>query len=252
MKIEICQTNISFENKAVNLKKAEEIIANSKSDIIFFPEMSFTGFSMNTQLIGENNNYTVDFIANLAIKYNKAIGFGWVYKDTDKGENHYTFIDNKGLEWSDYVKIHPFSYSGEDKYYKGGDKIIVYKYNDFKFCNFICYDLRFPEIFQTASKTADVITVAANWPESRREHWITLLKARAIENMCYIIAINCVGEINGLKYSGDSCVINPNGEIIEMISNKEGNIVVNLENDVDSYRKAFPTKQDRRENIYKY
>lgn len=250
MKIELCQTNIIWENKKANLEKAEKIISQSNSDLLLFPEMSFTGFSSNTELTGENYNFTINSVKQLSLKYKKAIAFGWVYKKTEKAENHYTFINENGNILSDYVKIHPFSYSGEDNFFNGGSKINIFHYRDFNICNFICYDLRFPEIFQIASKKADLITVAANWPESRRDHWLTLLKARAIENICYIAAVNCVGNIGGLYYSGDSCLINPKGEIMETISNKEGSVSFEITNDTNIYRTNFPAKKDRREDLY--
>lgn len=251
MKIELCQTNIIWENKILNLQKAEKIISQSKSNVLFFPEMSFTGFSMNTELTGENDSFTLNYMQKLALKYNKSVAFGWVYKNGEKAENHYTFIDEKGKILSDYVKIHPFSYSGEDEFFKQGNKISIFKYKDFNICNFICYDLRFPEIFQAASKKADIITVAACWPKTRREHWLTLLKARAVENLCYILAVNCVGNIGKEEYSGDSCIINPNGEITDSLSYKEGILTAEIENDVLKYRKSFPVFKDRREDLYK-
>lgn len=251
MKVEICQTNIIWENKMENLNKAEMFIKKSKSNLILFPEMSFTGFSMNTSAIGEKDSFTINYIKNMAIKNNKAIGFGWVYKSEDKAENHYTFVNSNGEILSDYIKIHPFSYSGEDKYFKKGNKINIFKFMDFKISSLICYDLRFPEIFQAVSKKSDIIIVAANWPKARADHWKTLIKARAIENMCYIIGINCVGKVGKLNYNGDSCVVSPDGKIIEMLSNEEGSIVFDIENDVEKYRKSFPTKIDRREDLYK-
>lgn len=251
MKAEICQTNIIWENKTENLKKAESIIKRSEGDIILFPEMSFTGFSMNTAVTGENDCFTVNAVREMAVKYNKAVGFGWVYKAEDKAENHYTFVNNIGEMLSNYIKIHPFSYSGEDKYFKGGNKISVFEFMGFKISSLICYDLRFPEIFQAVSKKADIIIVPACWPKARAEHWKTLIKARAIENMCYIIGINCVGNVGGIEYSGDSCVVTPDGNVIEIISNKEGNVLLDIKNDVEKYRKAFPVKMDRKEELYK-
>lgn len=249
MKIQLCQTNIIWENKELNLKKAESIISNSQSDILLFPEMSFTGFSNNTNITGESDNFTINKIKAFSIKYNKAVGFGWVYKIDEKAENHYTFVSN-GNVLADYAKIHPFSYSGENLYFKGANSLTIFDYKGFKIAPLICYDLRFPEIFQVASKVADVITLAANWPASRDEHWKTLLKARAIENMCYIIAVNCVGYIGGINYSGDSCVINPNGDVIDMLSNNEGFVICDINNDVADYRKKFPTKNDRKVELY--
>ncbi len=251
MKIELCQTKIVWENKKENLINAEKLIAESKSDVLFFPEMSFTGFSMNTSVTGEQDSYTIKYMRELVLKYKKAVAFGWVNKAGEKAENHYTLINSDGEILSDYIKIHPFSFSGEDKYFDSGKKIYTFEYKSFNMCNLICYDLRFPEIFQIASRKADIITIAANWPKARKDHWKTLLKARAIENMCYIAAVNCVGSIGGIEYSGDSCLINPNGEVIEMLSGKEGNIALEIENDVSLWRESFPTKKDRKEELYK-
>lgn len=250
MRLELCQTNILWENKTENIKRAEKIISESKADIVLFPEMSFTGFSMNTALTGERDNFTLNKMSEFSLKYKKALAFGWVKNTEDLSENHYSFIEN-GRLLSDYVKIHPFSYSGEDKYFKGGNSVNVFEFMDLNFSSFICYDLRFPEIFRAVSEGADIITVAANWPSKRSEHWTTLLRARAIENQCYIIGINCVGDIGGIEYKGESCVISPDGTIIKSLSDKEDSIIVEIENDVKDYREIFPVHKDKRKELYK-
>lgn len=127
---------------------------------------------------------------------------------------------------------------------------ISFTMHNIPFSHFICYDLRFPELFQLVSKEADAIILPANWPASRREHWKTLLQARAIENQTYILAINCVGSIGGLDYSGDTCVINPDGKICTMLSGSEGNLYYTLCDNVSTYRNHFPVKNDRREALY--
>lgn len=185
-----------------------------------------------------------------AKKYNIAIGFGWVQDCGENSENHYTIVSKQGDILSDYVKIHPFSYLGEDKKFQSGKEIKFFELDNIKFSSFICYDLRFPEIFQIASKRVDAIIVPANWPASRAEHWKCLLKARAIENQVYIIAINCVGEINKLSYSGDSCIIDPNENILLELSNEEGILEYDLNNYVHEIRDLFPIKKDRKEALY--
>lgn len=139
-------------------------------DLFLLPEMSFTGFSMTTDLTKENNNETINKMMSYARKYNIALGFGWVKDCGKRSENHYTIIGRNGIVLSDYIKMHPFSYVGEDKKFQTGNKVIIFKLNDFSFATFICYDLRFPEIFQIASKGADAILVPANWPQLRSEH----------------------------------------------------------------------------------
>lgn len=253
MKIALFQMHIEWENKEKNYIKLENKLKELQAkyiDLLLLPEMSFTGFSMNTEITKENEETTIKMMKQFAVRYDTSIGFGWVKDCGEKAENHYTIVDKIGVVISDYVKIHPFSYSGEDKKFQGGTNIVNYKIEETEFSTFICYDLRFPEIFQIASKKADVIIVPANWPQKRSEHWKTLLRARAIENQVYILAINCVGDIGGLYYSGDSCVINPNGEIKEILSDVEGVIVYEFDNDVAKYRDSFPVKKDRVEGVY--
>lgn len=141
-------------------------------------------------------------------------------------------------------------FSGEDKKFQGGKKIDVFELDGIRFSTFICYDLRFPEIFQIASKEAHVILLLANWSQKRSEHWKCLLRARAIENQVYIIAVNCVGEISGLDYSGDSCVINPNGEIMIELSGREELLEYQFSDNVDIFRNSFQVKNDRKEGLY--
>ncbi len=253
MRIALYQMNIAWEDKKNNYLRAEEAISKAASkgaELFLLPEMSFTGFSMNTALTKEENAKTVNKMAACARKQQIAIGFGWVKDCGVKSENHYTVVDKEGNILSDYAKIHPFSYAGESEKFRGGEKITVFGMNGMNITTFICYDLRFPEIFQIASKKADVILVPANWPETRAGHWKCLLQARAIENQVYIVGINCVGTINGLHYSGDSCVIDPNGKILQEMSGKEGILAFELRNDVREIRDGFPVKRDRREELY--
>lgn len=247
MKVALAQSNIIWEDKESNFIQAESLIADAakdSADIIFFPEMSFTGFSMNTQVTGEKDRYTVDRISNIAKQKCIAVGFGWVRWHDDKCENVYTLLDSSGKLVSEYVKMHPFSYSGEDKYFAGGDKVLAADFKGIPFSTFICYDLRFPEIFRAVAKDVHMIIVPACWPSKRAEHWKALLRARAIENQVYILGINCQGNIGGLYYSGDSCVITPNGDIAVSMSDECGLLTYNLMDDVEEYRKGFPVLKD--------
>lgn len=253
MKIALFQMYIEWENKEKNYNHLEEKLRELQGkcvDLLLLPEMSFTGFSMDIELTREGCELTLELMKQYAIKYGIAMGFGWVKECGEQAENHYTIVDKNGDILSDYVKIHPFSYSGEDKKFQGGTEIVTHTFRNTRFSTFICYDLRFPEVFQIASKQADAIIIPANWPHKRSEHWKNLLKARAIENQVYIFAINCWGEIDGQYYSGDSCVINPDGHIERMLSDKEGVLLYDFVNDVMNYRKQFPVKKDRREELY--
>ena len=254
MKLALCQMNIIWEDKEANYRRTEENIkcaCEQKADLLLLPEMSFTGFSMNTDLTKESNQETVNRMIRCARQNDLAIGFGWVRDCGEKSENHYTIVSKDGKIISDYAKIHPFSFAGEDQKFQGGKSIVIFEYDGIKLSTFICYDLRFPEIFQIASKDAAVIIVPANWPKARREHWKCLLQARAIENQVYMIAVNCVGEMRGIDYSGDSCVIDPLGQVVLEASDMEKILTFDLHDNVSEVRSKFPVKKDRRENIYK-
>lgn len=253
MRIALCQNKIVWEDKKANIGKAEQFVKKAEeqnADIIFFPEMSFTGFSLeieNTKESGES----IDEVRRIAVENNIAVGFGWVRACEDMAQNVYTVVSNDGEVLSDYVKIHPFSYSGEDINFRSGNRLAYFNYMGFNIGTLICYDLRFPEIFQALSKNADLIVVPACWPQKRSDHWKILLKARAIENQCYIAGINCVGNIGGLYYSGDSSVINPDGKTLCSVSGLEELVVVDINNDVKEFRKNFPTKKDRKISFYR-
>ncbi|MCB2293987.1 carbon-nitrogen family hydrolase [Clostridium algoriphilum] len=262
MKLALAQLDITFEDKDKNKETVLQFIkqaVDDNVDIIFFPEMTLTGFSMNTSLVGEDNNETIKFFKEMSSKFNIFIGFGYV-EGTSHSKNNYSVVAPQKvplgvpqcIELVNYSKIHPFSFGDESKFYESGDEIKLFNAFDFTIAPFICYDLRFPEIFQIASRTATLITVASNWPMKRREHWITLLKARAIENQCYIAGINRVGVVSGLNYSGDSMIIDPLGNIISTLYNEEGLVIADISQDeVLNIRKMFKLKDDRKEALYR-
>ncbi|MDY3919116.1 MAG: nitrilase-related carbon-nitrogen hydrolase [Candidatus Limivivens sp.] len=254
MKIGLCQTEILWQDKDANFCRAERLVEKGRAEgasLLLFPEMSFTGFSMNTAVTGETDQRTVTRMQKLASDSRTAIGFGWVRKAAEKAENHYTVVDETGKICSDYVKIHPFSYSGEDRFFQGGCELSSFLLQGHRIGTLICYDLRFPEVFQKLADTCDVITVAANWPEKRREHWMALLRARAIETQTYLCGINCSGSQQGLAYSGDSAAFGPDGQLLAGFGRGETILYVPIENAVPKCREAFPVRQDRRKELYR-
>ena len=186
-----------------------------------------------------------------------AVGIGWV-KDVGKFcENRYSIVTPEG-EILEYTKLHPFSYSGEDRYFQGGTVLPVCEYRGYHLGVQICYDLRFPETFQALSRQADLILVPANWPGRRREHWISLLQARAIENQCYIAGVNCVGDMDGQTYTGDSRLYGPDGmlcsgEILTPADAQPGEcaFIYEIDDQVKKVRTQFPVKKDRRDALYR-
>lgn len=254
IKAALCQFRIEYEAKETNLQRAEQMIAAAAAEhahILFFPEMSFTGFSMQIAVTGETNGETIRQMQQYAQKYALAIGFGWVRKRGDQGENHYTVVDETGAISADYIKIHPFSYSGENSFFAAGDQTAVFTCRGIRFGLFICYDLRFPEIFRAVSAETDVLVVAANWPEKRIAHWNKLLEARALENQSWVLGINCVGDQQGLYYSGSSRAVTPEGETAECLIGREGIIYCEIHDEAAQFRHSFPALQDRRNALYR-
>ncbi|SFB32624.1 nitrilase-related carbon-nitrogen hydrolase [Clostridium frigidicarnis] len=257
MKVALCQLNIVWENKNANKNKVQFFIEKCKKyncDFAIFPEMTLTGFSMNTLEIKEKNSNdcdTIKWFCKLSQKFHINIAFGCVQEYKNKAKNNLLIVSKSGDVLSSYSKIHPFSFGEESNFYVGGDDFVITPINNFIFGSTICYDLRFPELFQILSKKSHAIIVIANWPQSRREHWISLLKSRAIENQCYILGVNRVGLGNDLYYSGDSSIISPDGTIIKTLFNKEGLIIGDLDLDlVTNLRETFNVKNDRKEDLY--
>lgn len=255
MIIGIAQIDIAWEDTIINMKKVESFSKKASEngvELILFPEMSLTGFTMNIDKLSLPDEQIIKWIKKIAIKNNINIGLGYAIKVDEKAINKYAIVSKGGKILVSYVKIHPFSYGGENERYYSGNEICTCKISQFKITPFICYDLRFPEIFQIASKKAQIITVAASWPKSREEHWIALLRARAIENQCYVIGINRIGLGDGLEYNGSSIFVSPNGKILNEINSEEMLIIRNLEiKEIQEVKDRFDIKNDRREKLYK-
>ena len=254
MKLGLCQLDIIWEDKEANRAKAEIFVKKAAGEgvaLLLFPEMSLTGFSMNLAKTAESARETVDYFKNSAAQYNIHIGFGWVESCRGKARNHYTIVAPDGGVLADYIKLHPFSFGGENEYFYPGDEIKGFSVGGFHIAPFICYDLRFPEIFQAVSGDAELLIVAANWPDKRSEHWRVLLQARAIENQAFVAGVNCVGDKGGLKYSGHSMIVDPQGIILRETTGFEDLICVDIDvKAVHEWRREFPLKDDRRNELY--
>jgi predicted amidohydrolase len=151
-----------------------------------------------------------------------------------------------------YAKIHPFSFAGEDRVYTAGDRVVTADVDGVRVTPLVCYDLRFPEPFRTAAAETDLFLVVANWPDQRREHWRTLLRARAIENQAYVVGVNRAGTGNGLQYAGDSAAIAPLGETLAEADEREQVLFADVDPEVvRKLRARFPALQDRRPSAYR-
>ena len=257
MKIGLGQISVEWFNVEANKRSCLNLIERAKDKsctIVFFPEMTLTGFTSDIHRAFYSISYeeALQFFKAAAIKNSINIGFGAVEKSSLGYFNSYTLVSAEGEIISNYRKMHPFSPGNEDKLIVPGEDIAVITLKDITLSTFICYDLRFPEIFQLASEKAHLIVVPAAWPQARKGHWLTLLKARAIENQCYIACINSLGtDNNKVYYEGDSVIINPQGEILSFLSNKSGLLTETITSqEIIDLRRDFPVKKDRRNSLY--
>lgn len=262
MRVGIVQLDMVWRQKEKNMEKCEIYFKKAKEegvDLLAFPEMTLTGFSISRADIaeqveergGEKSSKTIDFFKEMTIKYKVAAIFGFSQKrEGKKLANKMILMENGKIRY-EYQKIHPFNFAKEGEWYEGGNFVSVTKIGEHFISGFICYDLRFPAIFQIVSMKAECIFVIANWPEERQEQWLALLKARAIENQCYIVGVNRVGEGGRAKYSGKSVIFNAAGE--EMLGPLEGEGLFYADLDFEwqrNYKKNFPTYLDRRDDLY--
>lgn len=231
MKVALFQTKLAWENPQVNRKFIEEYFLNEDEsfDLFVLPEMFTSGFTMQPQNVAESmDGPTMTWLKELAMQKKSAITGSLVIKENDKFYNRMVFVFPSGnVEY--YNKRHLFALAGEDKAYtKGEDKVIV-KYNNWNICLQICYDLRFP-VFARNTENYDLLLYVANWPKPRINAWDTLLKARAIENMCYTIGVNRIGEdANHLEYPGHSQVLDYLGNTIVDCQDGNGIFVFELD-----------------------
>ena len=254
MKIALTDMDIVWEDKEANKKKCAAMIeeaAGEKADMILFPEMTLTGFSMNVDKVADKDGETMDFFTALAVEHEIVIGFGYASKPDDKGRNHFAVVDTKGSVLMDFVKLHPFTYGGEASVYMGGDKLGQFELPDqWRCAGFVCYDLRFPESFQKLPDT-DAIFIIANWPESRIHQWYAMLQSRAIEMQSYVVGINRTGKGDGIRYTKSSAAYAPKGREIAA-TEKEGCQNRYIEIDWKTRRRyveKFPVRRDRRQGI---
>lgn len=166
---------------------------------------------------------------------------------TDRRPANSLVIAGPDGETHRYHKIHPFSYGGEDRWFRAGTRIVQLDIEGVRVTPFVCYDLRFADEFWQVATTTDLYIVPANWPDSRRAHWMALLQARAIENQAYVVGCNRVGDGPGLHYVGDSRIIDPLGELLATGSQGETILFADIEPaTVAEVRARFPFLTDRR------
>lgn len=231
MKIALIQVPLFWENPKLNRDYFEEKInaIAENVDLIVLPEMFTSGFTMNPKSVAETmQGDTILWLKNLAKAKNAAITGSLVIEENGHFFNRLVFVFPSG-EIQKYDKKHLFTLAGEDQIYTSGTQKILVEYKGFKICPLICYDLRFP-VFARNTEEYDVLIYVANWPKIRINAWNSLLKARAIENMCYTIGVNRIGEdANQHEYIGHSQVVDFLGNYEMEPQETEGVFMTNLD-----------------------
>lgn len=245
----LIQTNLFWENKQANLEMLTNKIESikEKTQVVILPEMFTTGFSMQPQLFAENmSRETVIWMKTIAAKHKIILCGSIIIEEDNKYYNRLIWMLPNG-NYGFYNKRHCFGFAGEDKHYTAGTKKLIAQANGFKINLQICYDLRFPVwARQEKNNLYDVLIYVANWPHKRSYAWKNLLVARAIENQCYVIAVNRVGfDGNNIEHSGDSMIINPLGEILYHKAFEEDTFTFTInKHDIESVRNQFPFLKD--------
>lgn len=258
MKIALASLDQIWENKEANLRLCtKEVIraSNLKCELIIFPELTLTGFSMNPEKLAEDliDSHTLDQFQSLARENSIAIQFGLILNENNHYYNASISVDFHGNLISLYKKMHPFSFAKENEKFSSGKELVKYNINGIKIGTTICYDLRFPELFSALAKECQVIVNIANWPTIRIDHWRTLIMARAIENQLFLVGVNRTGkDANQLIYEESSMIAGPDGQLVTPLLS-DGNFQVFDLNllDLAKYRSKFPTYQDRRAELYR-
>ncbi len=238
LKVTLVQIDQVWEDKDANFKRYKEQLKTVHADLIVLPEMFQTGFSMNVQELAESwsNSLSINWLKDVANEKQSAIYTSLIIKNKGNYYNRGVFVFPNGkIEY--YDKRKSFALAGEDQFFTAGDTTKIVEYLGWRFQLQICFDLRFPEISRNYigndnKPNYDVLLYVANWPEKRILHWDTLIKARAIENQCYVVGVNRIGvDNNHHTYSGHSKVISPLGDIhaLEIGKNQSETIILQSE-----------------------
>ncbi|HEX9303007.1 MAG TPA: carbon-nitrogen family hydrolase [Thermoanaerobaculia bacterium] len=255
MRVALLQMDLAWEDVLENHRRAAGLLEQAAAGgarLALLPEMFSTGFSMDSRRIsqppgGPSESFLREQAARLGL---------WILASVpESGEpspRNMALLASPSGSVVRYAKIHPFSYAGEDRAYTAGDRVVTAEIDGVRVTPFVCYDLRFPEPFRTAAADTDLFAVVANWPDQRREHWRTLLRARAIENQAYVVGVNRAGDANGLHYAGDSAAIAPLGETIVEADEREQVLFCDVDPEVvKKLRTRFPALEDRRPEAYR-
>ena len=220
LRITLVQSHLHWENPKENRNHFEALMSDIHlTDIFLLPELFSTAFSVTCQ--GEDmNGESMQWLSKLAHQKQASIVGSLIISENGKNYNRLIWMNPDGTFFQ-YDKRHLFSMMNEGNYFKAGKDRLIIDFKGWKICPLICYDLRFP-VFSRNNENFDLLLYVANWPISRIDHWDKLLMARAIENQCYVAAVNRVGQdINGVEFNGHSSLIDYNGNLLYKEVEKE-------------------------------
>ena len=260
MNVIALQHDIAWEDKPANFAKVRRLLTEvtpAKDSLVVLPEMFATGFSMNADAIAEEyGGPTEQFLASLAREFGVCLVAGAAMRGRDgRPRNKALVFSPAGELLAYYAKMRPFTPGGEPEHYQAGQKPVAFRWEDCTVSPFVCYDLRFPEIFRAsvaAHHRPELFVVIANWPEKRIQHWVRLLQARAIENQAYVVGVNRLGSDPYYTYPGRSLIVDPQGEILADARDREGGIRAQLDlAALRKYREGLPFLDDMKQHCGK-
>jgi predicted amidohydrolase len=250
MRVHLVQLDIVWHDSPANRRRVDSLLEAGDvrhGDLVVLPEMFASGFTMDLAA-STTDAATYAWCSELARRYRCHLLAGLVRQSHHgKGRNLAVLFAPDGSEVACYQKVHPF-FANEAGCYEPGRDVVVVSMNDWQLAPFVCYDLRFPELFRVASaRGAELMVVIANWPIARVEHWLTLLRARAIENQAYVVGVNRVGRDPELVYPGRSVVVDPLGVVIADAGAEQRVLTAKLDRSLLlEWRERFPVLADRR------
>lgn len=241
------QQDILWENPEGNRRLVEKAFAGVEADILIVPETFSTGFSDTMAALAEEpEGPTLQWARSLAASHNALFVGTWTVRDADAVYNrlHYVFPDGS---YGTYDKAHTFRASSEASQIARGRRRVTFQWRGWRIKPAVCYDLRFPVWLRNEELDYDLLIVCANWPASRHEAWSTLLRARAIENLCYVAGVNRSGtDGTGIPYSGNSAIVDFKGfPIAAAIPGHQHLITATLDPEaLDRFRDHWPLHLD--------
>jgi omega-amidase len=248
------QTEIAWHDREANHVMVRALLEEARPKpgaLVVLPEMFASGFSRDMAAATSEAEKSEEFLSSQAKEHGIALMAGLATRPGGCGANESVTFGPDGRELARYRKLQPFSLAGEADAYPAGDRLVTFAWGGFSVAPFICYDLRFPELFREATaRGADLFAVVANWPDRRQHHWSTLLRARAIENMAGVIGVNRAGRDPEFNYAGGSVILGPQAEVLAEAGSTAGVIRADLNPaTVAEWRAAFPALRDRRSDI---